>query len=391
MTDSAKYELSDLEIFESSLVDSGDNPEAHVKLFKAAEDVSEESSSEESTEKSHPKNILKKVWEWVAGAPDNEVVSKMGPPRTTGEILRSQQFETDFSKLRAAFMESVDSILEYAESAEVSALLQKAVQEFSDEASSMTSEIAKREPCKADSFRKIVDQMGAVVSNNNDAAEREIRAEFAKAVAALDAFEVPKTVQKESEEMTTEKIDETESGVTAGEVNVEAQNETQVEASVQADTATVETEKNADSVAFEKRMVELEKRAANAESKLAVMVEKERTAEFIQKAKAIVPGGIDHAELGDALKSAHGHSQQEGERLEKLFSALGAQVEKGSLFKVVGSDAPVGKSGNAHVELENIAKEILKAAHMAGEKMSFAESYDKAMIAHPHLAVEAVG
>jgi len=202
---------------------------------------------------------------------------------------------------------------------------------------------------------------------------------------------VPKTVQKESEEMTTERIDEPESGVTAGEVNVETQNETQIEASIQADTATIEAEKTASSVAFEKRMVELEKRAADAESKLAEMVEKERTAEFVQKAKAIVHGGLDHAELGEALKSAHDHSKEEGERLEKLFSALGSQVEKGSLFKVVGSDAPIGKSGNAHVELENIAKEILKAAHMAGEKMSFAESYDKAMIANPNLAVEAVG
>lgn len=390
-----KYELTSLEINEGSLVDKGDNPEAHVRMFKRDETEAETAEPEQRG------GVLRKVWEWFGAGPVKPEPESTEPvakdyPRTTGEILRARKFEEDFAVLRGALMESIECILEEAPAEEVSDLLAKAVAEFAAEADGLTQAVAKSAETP-DELRSIIDRMRESVSKGENGADR---AGFAEAVSDLEryAFDIRTVKQEEPVNQTTKTVGEILAGLPAEDVIAfatelgkkaeEGEQKTQDEEEEMKEDA----KKAADqSEAIEKRMVELEKRAAEAEARVAAMVEKERAAEFIVKAKKIVPGGVDHAELGAVLKSAHDYSAEHGEALERVLTALGAQVSKSALFSVVGSSAPVGKGANAHDQLEARANEIQKSAAASGKPVSFAEAYDRAMSENPSLALEAVG
>lgn len=399
----ARYELTELEINEGSLVDKGDNPEAHVRLFKMedGEEAHEPAQDEPATpEVSKGKGVLRKLWERIAGTGTEEVAKDYA--RTTAEILRSDRLEHDFAKLRLAFMESVDSILECAEGAEMAGLLETAVSEFNAEAGRITADIGKASQDSADELRGILDAMiDSVSKGDNEAPRPEVRAEFAKAVADLEAFEVPKAPQEEKESMTTEKnldsvlaaLPEGDRAIIDAELAKIGHDGKKKPYAGKEEEEEDEMKKSAEPSNVEKRMIELEKRAELAEAKVAALVEKERSAEFLEVAKRLVPGGVDHADLGAALKTASDFDPDFGANLEKLFGALGAQVEKSSLFSVVGSEAPVGKSSgsDAHAKLEARAAELKKSANDRGERMTSAEAYDLAMNENPQLALEAVG
>jgi hypothetical protein len=391
----AKYELTSLEIDEGSLVDKGDNPEAHVRMFKRDEEPSAEEPSESRG------GVLRKVWEWfgAGSAKDAEPAEAVRKdyPKTTGEILRARKFQEEFAVLRGALMESIYCILEEAPAEEISDLLAKAVAEFAAEADGLTQAVIEKGARAPDDLASIIDRMRDSVSKGENGADR---AGFAEAVAELErfAFEIRAAKKEENVSNTTKSANEILAGLPAEDIIAFAESlgkktdqETKGEHNEEDEMKEDAKKAAGQSEAIEKRMVELEKRAAEAEARVAAMVEKERSAEFVAKAKKIVPGGVDHAELGSILKAAHDFSGEHGEALERVLTALGAQVSKSALFTVVGSAAPVGKGANAHDQLETRANEIQKAAAANGKPVSFAEAYDRAMSENPALALEAVG
>lgn len=354
----AKYELQELEINEGSLVDKGDNPEAHVMLFKREQENA-------------PRGLFRKLWNWAVSGTE-----KASP-------------ETAFAELRLSLLGEVEAVMDNAAPGDVDAQLAKAVAEHIERADKLTE---KHSPEWTGHFADLLDRMARSVSSPQE--QGADRAEFVKAIAELESFSF--SVAEEKTMQDAEKtLDAAPPSPPVEVVAVESEKaETKgsdkepekMDHEEEEEEMKEDTQKAAE--AIEKRMVELEKRAQEAEAQLAKMLDEKRGAEFVAKAKTIVPAGVDHAELGAALKAAHDHSSVEGERLERLFSALAAQVQHGELLAVAGSEAPVGKAHNAHERLEAIAAEIVKAS---GGKVSHAAAYDQAMNQNPELAAEAIG
>ena len=357
----AKYQLHELEINEGSLVDKGDNPEAHVLLFKREQENA-------------PRGLFRKLWNWAV----------------TGTEKASP--EHSFGELRLSLLGEIEATMDNQPADQIDAALAKTVAEHIAQAERMTQKSAPEWTAR---FADVLDRMQRSVSS--PAEQGADRAEFVKAVAEMESF-----IFADAEEKTMQDAEKTLDAAPPSPpvevVEVVAVESEKAKAETKGsdepakmdheeeDEMKEETQKAAE--AIEKRMVELEKRAQEAEAQLAKMLDEKRGAEFVAKAKSIVPAGVDHAELGAALKAAHDSSTAEGERLERLFSALAAQVQHGALLEVVGSEAPVGKAHNAHERLEALAAEIVKAS--AG-KVTHAAAYDLAMTQNPELAAEAIG
>ncbi len=358
----AKYELQELEINEGSLVDKGDNPEAHVLLFKREQENA-------------PRGLFRKLWSWAVSG-----TQKASP-------------ETAFAELRLSLLGEVEAVMDNAATEDIDARLAKAVAEHIERADKLTE---KHSPEWTGHFSDLLDRMARSVSSPEE--QGADRAEFVKAIAELESFSFSMAEEKTMQDA-EKMLDAAPPSPPVEVVEVVAVESEKAKAETKGsgkepekmdheeeEEMKEETQKTAE--AIEKRMVELEKRAQEAEAQLAKMLDEKRGAEFAAKAKTIVPAGVDHAELGAALKAAHDHSSAEGERLERLFSALAAQVQHGELLAVAGSEAPVGKAHNAHERLEAIAAEIVKAS---GGKVSHAAAYDQAMTQNPELAAEAIG
>lgn len=128
-----------------------------------------------------------------------------------------------------------------------------------------------------------------------------------------------------------------------------------------------------------KRLDEFEKRAADAEAKLAKMAEEKETAEAITKAKSLNFGKAE--EIGPLLLrvSKGTTTVADAETLERLFKAAGDQGKVSHLFRSVGSDTAV--EGDPEVLMKAKAEEIRKAN--AG--MTFEQAYSKAVDENPSL------
>lgn len=124
-----------------------------------------------------------------------------------------------------------------------------------------------------------------------------------------------------------------------------------------------------------KRFEEFEKRAAEAETKLAKMAEEKETAEAITKAKSLNFGKAE--EVGPLLmRVAKGQTTvADAETLERLFKAAGEQGKVTNLFRSVGSDTAV--DGDPEVLLKAKAEEIRKANTGLTPEQAYAQAMDQ--------------
>ena len=136
----AQFELVDLTINEGSLVSAGDNPEAHVKLFKN-HDEGDVNDVPSATEKD--KGILQKIWEWMANHTEENV------DESTEKGLDEVQKELDEvkQKLEAAEKER-DEAPDEAED-EMAKALKTMPEPVRKEFESMRASMAKMEAEKA--------------------------------------------------------------------------------------------------------------------------------------------------------------------------------------------------------------------------------------------------
>ena len=117
-----------------------------------------------------------------------------------------------------------------------------------------------------------------------------------------------------------------------------------------------------------KRFESLEKRAAEAEAKVAKMEEEKRVAACKAKAAELAISGVDV----DALAEVFGDvSDETGDKLGKILAAVKEQADTSKLFEETGSDAP--SEDSAAARLEKIAAEIQKR-----DGVSAAVAFDRA-------------
>lgn len=393
------FQLEDLTIEEGSLVDKGDNPEAHVMLFKRAEGKKEETVSDEKK-----KTFFEKLKAWVGKT----------EPRTTSEILAEDNFREEFFKARMAFMDSVHSILDGADRDQMGPLLQQSVQEFSSIARELTAQMTKAAPDAAKDLSSILDRMVAAVSIQgvNDPNEVSKRAEFAGALEDLERFEVPSDVGKAEETKMPEPTSHTKS---FEELLKGIEDEDTRKAFAAAHTAELEKakaskpkppfmddedkeeekdgkKKSAPSdlpESVQKAMEAMQKQNADLAAKVAKLEDEKAEASFVAKAREMAGDvAIDVNELGSILKTAHESDPATAEKLEGMVKGLIAQAAKGqALTDSIGSagggrGAPTGPEA----ELEKKAEEIRKA----DPTLSESAAYVKAMDLNPELAAAAI-
>jgi len=196
----AQFELVDLTINEGSLVSAGDNPEAHVKLFKN-HDEGDVNDVPSATEKD--KGILQKIWEWMANHTEENV------DESTEKGLDEVQKELDEvkQKLEAAEKER-DEALEAKQKLEAA---EKERDEAPDEAE---DEMAKALKTMPEPVRKEFESMRASMAKMEAEKARNAAIEKAKDIGigevekVADVFEYLSTVvAKDGEESLAKKLE----------------------------------------------------------------------------------------------------------------------------------------------------------------------------------------
>lgn len=381
-----RFRLHDLSIDEGSLVDSGDNPEAHIKLFKLKDtacmtkpdvDPNASSSKPSSAPAARPSKR-------DAEPRKDSHEYPQGMVRTTAEILAEREFHSAFCDLRWAYQDSVGSILAMVEPAKMGALLTRTTDEFTAVVGELIASVGKMAPAAKQAVTDALEKLKAACAVE----PAEARGEITRAVAALDGLAPKKTTedhvsQKSSTTAPAAKtVDEILAALPeADRAAVKESLDAAAKATADAEAVKVEATKQATAKADAEK-ADLAKRVSDAEATIAKMKDEKLTAEFTAKAREI--GAGDVADVAMLLKSAHARDPKEGEVLERILRAQAAQVRKGALLTVVGSDAGGGAdSPEARLEVE--AKKIAEA-----EKCSYHVAYGKALDRNAELARAAI-
>lgn len=352
MTDKPRFKLEDLSIDEGSLVDEGDNPEAHIKLFKLA--------------------------------PTSKAEAPVFAARTTAEILAERAFSDDFWKLRCAYVDSVQGILAMVEPSQMGGALDRTTSEFTSAVGELIASVGKLSSSFAAKLRGAMEQIKVAAAADPDSGA------ITKAVAALDGY-APDNMEdnvsqknatppalKTADEIIAALPDDQRAAIVA---QLDAAKASEASAKADAEKARAEVSKAAaDEAAV--MSAALTKRLADTEATLAKMKDEALTAQFVAKAKEIGAGPTE--DVATLLKSAFGRDPKEGELLERTLRALATQVRKGALFSVVGSDSRDGAT-DAEGRLDAEAKKIADA-----EKATYAVAYKRACERNPALAREAI-
>lgn len=409
----AKSRLTSLSIEEGSFVDAGDNPGATINLFKRAP-VSKDGATPttpvaaEGATPAEPESDAAKarigffanLFSWAGMTPAKKsadaaaVAAKYGEgygyseaPRTVDQILAQDSFYEESWRLKSALMRSINAILSQGDQTKIAPMLTQTVAEFDAHVHDLVDELQKRSPEAASAFQDIVRRLVESTADKTAKSSRpDDRARFAKALADLDAFEVPviaKHEQPETEEPTVTNPKNVPAAKSLDDI-LAAMPEAEravVAAKLAEKPAAVEPAQKVapvDDGAVAKKLEDLEKRAADAESSLKKMQDEKEEASFLAKAKDI--GNGDVAEIAKVLRGAYAVSKESGEALEKVLRASAAQVAKAAvLTKAIGSESTDASSPEG--QLEARAKEL-----QAKEGGTFAQAYTKVLKGNPELA-----
>jgi len=344
--------LEDLTIEEGSLVDKGDNPEAHIQLFKMKE--------EEKKEEPQEMGFFAKLRQWV-GLEKGEYLEEA---RTMDEILTERDYLKEFHKLRDAFSESVGSILDHSHGEEMAQKLQETVEQFTNSARDLAGQMTKgNQEAEKRLFGILSDLQNSV--DGDDAISRK---GFAKAAIELGSFQIDEQeADLPMEGKETEKMENQESPAVVLPTEDQPQ----------------EAAKTAD---IQKQMDAMKGELEAARQTITKMEEERSAAQYLAKARDLKTPGVDVNDLAVILQKADSQDPEFGSKVLEVIKGLTTQIQTSEnlLFKSMGS---VGTSdpNSPAARLESIAKEIQTA-----EKMSFAKAYDEAMSRNPQLASDAI-
>lgn len=404
----ATHQLTNLSITEGSLVDAGDNPEAHIKLFKHKHESGTPTPATSTTAPA-PTMFAKlkdRLAKWMGGA-----------PKTTNVIVAERKFREDFWNLRSAFMDSVYGILDLADPDELSTLTGKTVAEFAAASKVLVATMKRLDVDKAADFEAIIAEMTEALGEQDPLTKaapgspvRDIqRAVFAAAVAKLEAFEPPdddgstdpttkespvtkpaQPVNKTFEEIIAA-LPEGERATVAAKLAAGTPAPAPVvdaNKALPTDTALEAMEKRL-RAEMQKGLDDANKRADKAEQETTKLREEAEHAGFVAKARKYT--GLDTEKTAKQLKAAYKRSKEEGDELASLLDAAHAQAAKGRtrLTTTKGSSAPGGPADDvakdAENQLQRKADEIHKASLSTVNKLTPQQAYAQATVENPRL------
>lgn len=352
----AKQKLEDLTIKEGSVVERGDNPEAHIMIVKDAED---------------DRSFIRKMWDWATGTPSVQTEKYM----TTSEILAEDRFVSEFHKLRSAFREAIEMSM-HLPLGEMSDGMKRSIDEFTMEAAKLMGDLEKSAPEAAETLKGILDDLSA----QSDTKDEEGREKFAKAVEALEGFSMPK-------------VPATPTAAEPAAQEKEA-DMAQVEKSLEDILACLP---EGEAATISKALKDADDKAAAAVDTLKTISErleqlekKQERAKFVDMAKEVIgDAALDLEKTADSLQAAFGVSTEAGDTLVGVLKAASAQASTDGLFEEAGSEAPEADTvggGTAEERLKAIASDLRK------EDPSLTEfaAYNKAADSHPELKAQAV-
>lgn len=387
---------------EVSFVDKGDNPGAPVRFFKRA-----------GGEAGEPDPPLEDDLVIELDEPGASRLGKLAaifksvpPPftvRTTAEILASERFRDEFWKLRSAFLQSVDTILDLAPGEEMAAALGKTVGEFTARARELTDDVTKGHPNLGQDLLDILDRLDQTVAGKGaDVTKRH--EDFEKALADLEGFEPPdppeedmarpkKTlskrvteilakmdegVRKELEEALAEEAAATPPAPAEGDPAPAAEGEPAAPAAAAPEGEPAETEKVLKGLDPEARAL-VEKaiaKAEKAEKKADDLEKAAKEASYLQKAKDMGIEGVEKAKIVKTFHAAEKIGGEEGEAIVDTLKALSAQAKKGGvLMDSIGKFTPDAAEGDAEAAIVKGAKDLQKAK----PELSYEEAYSQFM------------
>lgn len=366
-TPTARVLLTNLTVDEGSLVDKGDNPEAHVVLTKSA-----------------PTGVLAKLKAWAAGVWKQEAGGGEDAPKTTSAILAEQEFVDQFADLKSAFMESVASILCSAPTTQTGVMLRVSVDEFAERAKALIDAAGMGATESAKRASRVFDTLldAAIAEARGDVTKR---AAFAGAVIALDGLRVfkeggyMKTLAEVMAALSPEDRKVVEEALAAKAAPAAAQK--MGDGKDPACKAAPETPP-ALSTEVQKQLDEVAKRAEKAEAEVTKLRDEKRTAEFVTKAQALNLTGQDVNTLAGVLRKAADAGI--GAELDSLVAALSAQAKAGeALMQKVGIKGGADP-GSPEGQILKMAEEVRKA----DPKLSPQQAYVKALEKNRELGAE---
>lgn len=399
----ADSELVDLKLGESSGVDRGDNPEAHVMLLK------QKAAEEAAAAAGKPEGFWTRVKRWVGVSKD---MGSMQGPRTVDEIMMAQEFQEEFCELRYAFIESVYSILDGSPAGEMADKILATVNQFAARAKALCADMSAGPGTEnAKRLSVLLESLQVAARDTGDVGKR---APFAAVLKDLEEFGfVPERVSAEKQQPVSEedlmnpRAKLMESLKTAPEAvrNAalqafdDAQKAATDSAAAQAassDTAKALKELSEKLAASEKRAEETNKALLEEVGKLR---DQAADAEFINKVRSMdLP--VDTAKVAKVLRAAHAVSKENGAALEEVLTACSEQsqfvkfVQKqvGVAADNKGARTPGPGAGQASATdaMEKRAQEIQQASQKNGTPLTAQQAFKRAMDENPALANAAV-
>lgn len=302
-----------------------------------------------------------------------------GVPMTTGQIVEQNEALEMFYELRWALIDSIDSILSFAEPTEQAGMLIMSVEEFAEKAKPLLASMAAA--MKSENIAA-VEALKAAVSDLDPEAIEECVAKIRSVVKPLQPKEDDPTMatKQELEQQVvdlTAKIEELEK---LSETNLETVSGYQADITAKTKEiedlkAEVETLKKAkaDDTEEEDVMKGMSPaqvkyfeaiKAEGEEAKAIAKAERERRLkdEFTTKAASLkmVPG-LNPDDHWEVFKKIAETMPEEWIAIENLLQAAHNSIEKSELTKTIGADGDtLAADDSAYAEIEALAAQELK-------------------------------
>lgn len=318
--------------------------------------------------------------------------------RTTSQIMNARALDEALYRAKAAFSQSVYTILDLAPVDELASLLAKTAQEFKDEIDAALAGSTEAMKAAPQAIASCIDALEAIQKSDltDDVSRAALRARFstkenptmteqkpAASPPAADANNAPalQDAAKALDALTPEQR-------AAIDAMVEARTEAAKAAALDAETAKRAGEATA------ARLADVEKQNKAIEAELQTLRAEKEAAMFAEKARRLSVGqSID--DVAECLKTAWRAGEEHGKRLEAVLASFRAIAKQGRdvltapsgiASKSNDADAAGLDATEAHARLESLARDSMKAA----PEMNFHSAYAKALRAHPKLASAAI-
>lgn len=386
----ATAELTNLGIEESSGVDDGDNPEAHVAMMKAKKEQADKEAAERAERPGFFAGAFAKFRTWAGMSAVGKNAEKYGEsqPMTVGQILAVEAFKEKFWKLRMAFVSSMYSILESASADKMGELMAQSAAEFSTEAAAIAAGLKKE---KRGELASIIEQMTSALSDPTLPQQNKRR--IVGAIEKLEAFEFVTEdtagdggagdgEPNNNQENTMSTANKNAPAVTTAPASEPTEFQKLAARMDAQDKELASTKARAEEVATENKTLK---------EKLAAMEAATTENTFMAKARDIGVPGMKFEEVAAMLKSAYAVSAETGAAMEKHLRGTSAMAN--GAVKILSATRGATMAGQKDADETTPHGKLLAAAkklQTSDAKLSDAAAYTLAMKQNPKLAKAAI-